>query len=109
MTRTGRRLTDEHLVHDDPQGPPVAQLVVAGLHEDLGSDVVGRSHRGIGLRGHQVSAGAVTVAQLPWTGALLEGTSDLNTKAVPAASGSSSRFPLSSWSSYSGTLRGARR
>lgn len=43
------RLTDEHFIHDDTQGPPVAQLVVSGLHEDLGGDVVGGPHSGISL------------------------------------------------------------
>lgn len=43
------RLTDEHFIHDDTQGPPVAQLVVSGLHEDLGGDVVWGPHGGISL------------------------------------------------------------
>lgn len=51
---TGMRLTDEHFIHDDPQRPPVAQLVVSRLHEDLRSDVVRRAHRGIGLRGVRI-------------------------------------------------------
>lgn len=43
------RLTDEHLIHDDTQGPPVAQLVVSSLHENLRGDVVGGPHGGISL------------------------------------------------------------
>lgn len=42
-------LTYQHLIHDDPQGPPVAQLIVARLQEDFGGDVVRRAHCGISL------------------------------------------------------------
>ena len=42
-------LTNEHLVHDDSEAPPVTELVVAGLHEDLWSDVVWGAHCGEGL------------------------------------------------------------
>lgn len=56
------RLTDEHFIHDDTQGPPVAQLVVSGLHEDLGGDVVGGPHGGIslGVTDRQTVKGAVS-------------------------------------------------
>ena len=36
--------TDEHLVHDDAQRPPVALVPIALLHEDLGRNVVRRAH-----------------------------------------------------------------
>ena len=39
-----RRCADDHLVEDDPDAPPVAELRVAGLQQDLGGDVVGRAH-----------------------------------------------------------------
>ena len=42
---TARRpRTDEHLVHDDAQRPPVALVPIALLHEDLGRNVVRRAH-----------------------------------------------------------------
>lgn len=43
-------LTDEHLIHDHTQRPPVAQFVVPRLHEHFRSDVVWRSHSGISLK-----------------------------------------------------------
>lgn len=42
-------LTNEHFIHDDSQRPPVAQLVVSSLHEDLRGDVVRGPHGGISL------------------------------------------------------------
>lgn len=44
------RLTYEHFIHDDPQRPPVTQLVVSRLHEDFRGNVVWGSHGGISLR-----------------------------------------------------------
>ena len=44
-------ITDQHLIHDDSQAPPVAELVVSILHEDLWSDVVWCSHCGERLTG----------------------------------------------------------
>lgn len=44
-------VTYQHLVHDDTQAPPIAQLVVSILHEDLWSNVVGGSNCGECLRG----------------------------------------------------------
>lgn len=44
------QLTDQHLIHDDPKRPPVTELVVPGLHEHLGSDVVGSAYCGEGLK-----------------------------------------------------------
>lgn len=35
-----RWLTNQHLVHDDPHGPPVAQMGIANPSEDLRSNVV---------------------------------------------------------------------
>lgn len=45
-----RKPTNESLVHDDPERPPVAGARVAGLKEHFGGDVVGRSDRGICLK-----------------------------------------------------------
>ena len=39
-----RRVAYQHLEHDDPQGPPVARLVVASLEEHLWSNVVRGTH-----------------------------------------------------------------
>ena len=39
-----RRLSDDHLVQNDPHGPPVAGLGVALLQKDFRRDVVGRSY-----------------------------------------------------------------
>ena len=40
--------TDEHLVHDDAQRPPVALWAVALLLEHFGRDVVGRADSRVG-------------------------------------------------------------
>lgn len=53
--------TYQHLVHDDPEAPPVAQLVVAVLHEDLWSDVVRGPHRGERLEETREAVCFVTV------------------------------------------------
>ena len=42
------RVANEHLEHDDPQGPPVTALVIASLQEHLWSYVVRGPHRGVG-------------------------------------------------------------
>lgn len=47
-------LTNEHLIHDDPQRPPVTELVVPCLHENLWGDVVWCSHCGISLKTKRV-------------------------------------------------------
>lgn len=44
------RLTDEHLIHDDAERPPVTELVVPGLHEHLGRNVVRSTHCGESLK-----------------------------------------------------------
>ena len=41
-------VTYQHFIHDDPQAPPVTELVVTVLHEDLGGDVVGGPAEGLG-------------------------------------------------------------
>lgn len=48
--RTETGPTDQHLVHDHSQGPPVAELVIARLHEDFRSNVVWCSNCGISLQ-----------------------------------------------------------
>lgn len=44
------QLTDEHLIHDHPKRPPITELVVPGLHEHLGSNVVRSAYCGEGLK-----------------------------------------------------------
>lgn len=46
----GMQLTDEHLIHDHPKRPPITELVVPGLHEHLGSNVVRSAYCGEGLK-----------------------------------------------------------
>lgn len=41
--------TYQHLIHDDTKAPPITELVVSILHEDLWGDVVWGSHRGESL------------------------------------------------------------
>lgn len=43
--------TYQHLIHDDTQAPPIAELVVSILHEDLWSNIVRGSHSGESLAG----------------------------------------------------------
>ena len=38
-----RRRADDHFIEDDPDGPPVAGLSVALLHQDFRGDVIRRS------------------------------------------------------------------
>ena len=45
--RAEGRVAYQHLEHDDPQGPPVTALVVAGLQENLGRDIVRGAHGGV--------------------------------------------------------------
>lgn len=49
------RLSDEHLVQQDPQRPPVYTLPVTLVEEDLRGDVLGRAAEGVGLEGHHLS------------------------------------------------------
>lgn len=46
-----RVFTYQHLIHDDTQAPPIAELVVSILHEDLWSNIVRGSHSGESLAG----------------------------------------------------------
>ena len=46
--RAEGRVAYQHLEHDDPQGPPVTALVVAGLQENLGRDIVRGAHCRVG-------------------------------------------------------------
>lgn len=38
--------TYQHLIHDDAQAPPITELVISILHEDLWCDVVWGPHGG---------------------------------------------------------------
>lgn len=42
-------ITYQHLIHDDTKAPPIAELVVSILHEDLWSNVVWGPHCGESL------------------------------------------------------------
>ena len=42
-------LTNQHLIHDDAQAPPITLLVVAILHEDFRGNVVRRANSRKGL------------------------------------------------------------
>lgn len=49
------RLSDEHLVQQDSQGPPVDTLAVPFVEEDLRGDILGCAAEGVGLEGHHLS------------------------------------------------------
>lgn len=42
-----RGVADQHLVHNDPQAPPIACGAIARLEEHFRRDVIRRAHRGI--------------------------------------------------------------
>lgn len=60
LSPSAARLTNQHLIQDGPQAPPVALHAVPLLQQHLGRDVVGGAHRGIG----QAAAVALPVRQL---------------------------------------------